>query len=58
MNKKTITVSFTLDPEKDDLRVEKGYADPSLVERILKEPKFAKMVDDWRKGEWEDVIGR
>jgi hypothetical protein len=50
----TITVSLTLDPEKDDLKVEKGYADPDLVELILKDPACAKAVDDFRRG-WEDV---
>lgn len=50
----TILVSFTLDPEKDDLKIEKGGNSPDLVKLILTKPACAKVADDFRKG-WEDV---
>ncbi len=42
MNEKKITVSLTLDPEKDDLRVEEGYIDPKIK------------IPDW----WEEINPR
>ena len=54
----TITVSFTLDSEKDDLRVERGYISPLCVDRLIKDGGFEEVFTDFWKSKKEEPCSK